>query len=213
MAFVMNTILAHLRRSFAAIETQVRARFGQDLALTDRVKMLITAAAGVIVLSGLFGLHHLVSEMSAKYTLTQSNLMRLRAQITTDVWPARREQSRILEALLEGRFWTAQTPGLADAGFERWIRDHLARYQMEPLQQLQVRRLPVTRPGVQSSDPLADLQRMSAKIILPFNGDGLTDFLKDVAEGDKTIIVDHMNVRAGRNARIEIDVSAFYRAH
>jgi len=208
----MKTLLADLRRSFAPIEAQLRARFGNDLVLTERVKILILAAAGVLLLSGLFGLHHIVSEMAAKYASTQSNLMRLRAQISTDVWPQRREQSRILKSLLEVRFWTAQTPGLADAGFERWLRDHLARYQMEPLQQIQVRRLAVTRPGAPGSEPLADVQRMSAKVLLAFNGDGLIDFLKDAAEGEKTIIVDHMNVRAGRNARVEVDISAFYRA-
>lgn len=206
------TAIVQLRRHLADLERQFRARFGQDMVLTDRVKMLLTVAAGVIVVAALFGLHRYVGGLHDQYTRTQSNLMRLQAQVTTDVWPARKEQSQILKALLEERFWTAQTPGLADAGFERWLRDHLARYNMEPLQQIQVRRIPVSRPGAPGFDSLADLQRMTAKILLPFNGDGLTDFLKDVAEAEKTIIVEHMNVRAGRNARIEIDVSAFYRA-
>ena len=208
----MNTILAQLRRHLAALEQQFRARFGNDLVLTDRIKILITVAAGVLIISALFGLHRYVDGIHERYTRTQTSLVRLRAQVTTDVWPARKQQSQILKALLEDRFWSAPTPGLADAGFERWLRDHLGRYQMEPLQQIQVRRIPASRPGAPGFESLADLQRMTAKILLPFNGDGLTDFLKDVAEAEKTIIVDHMNVRAGRNARIEIDISAFYRA-
>jgi hypothetical protein len=36
--------------------------------------------------------------------------------------------------------------------------------------------------------------------------------LADVAEGDKAVVVDRLVVRAGRNARIEVDVSAFYRS-
>ncbi len=209
----MNAILAPLRRLLAQLELQLRTRFGNDLGLTDRVKMLITLAVGVIILSGLFGLHQIVSGMAAKYASTQTNLVRLKAQVTTDVWPARKEQSRFLKSLMEDRLWSAQTPGLADAGFERWLRDHLTRYQLEPLQQIQVRRIPLTRPGAPTTDSLSSLQRMTAKILLPFNGDALAGFLKDIAEGEKTIIVEHMNVRAGRNARIEIDVSAFYRSH
>ncbi len=208
----MNAFLAQIRRHLAPLEQQFRARFGQDMVLTDRVKILVTVAAGVLIVAALFGLHRYVGGIQNKYTSAQTNLTRLQAQITTDVWPGRKEQSQILRALLEDRFWTAQTPGLADAGFERWLRDHLARYQMVPLQQIQVRRVPASRPGAPGFESLADLQRMSAKILLPFNGDGLTDFLRDVAESEKTIIVDHMNVRAGRNARIEIDISAFYRA-
>ncbi len=208
----MSMLLAQLRRHLAILEQQFRARFGQDPVLTDRVKMLITVAAGAVIIAALFGLHQYVGGIHDRYSLTQSNLARLRAQITTDVWPGRKEQSQILKALLDDRFWSAQTPGLADAGFERWLRDHLSRYQMVPLQQIQVRRIPASRPGAPEYEALADLQRMTAKILLPFNGDGLTEFLKDVAESEKTIIVDHMNVRAGRNARIEIDISAFYRA-
>lgn len=208
----MSELLLQLRRHLAALEQQFRARFGHDTVVTDRVKILVSVAAGVLIIAALFGLHRYVDGIHEKYARTQSNLARLQAQITTDVWPGRKQQSQILKALLEDRFWTAQTPGLADAGFERWLRDHLGRYKMEPLQQIQVRRIPVSRPGSPGFESLADLQRMTAKVLLPFNGDGLTDFLKDVAEAEKTIIVDHMNVRAGRNARIEIDISAFYRA-
>ncbi len=53
---------------------------------------------------------------------------------------------------------------------------------------------------------------MTAKLILPFDASGLVQFLADIADADKAVVVDRMIVRSGRNARIEVDVSAFYRS-
>src|SRR5690606_31340362 len=97
------------------------------------------------------------------------------------------------------RLWSAQTPGLADASFERWLRDRLGPYQLDPLQPIQVRRVPVVRQSL-SNEPessLSSLQRMTAKVIAPFSPDGLPRFMAELAEADKTVLVDRISVRAG----------------
>ncbi len=53
---------------------------------------------------------------------------------------------------------------------------------------------------------------MTAKVIAPFSPDGLPRFMAELAEADKTVLVDRISVRAGRNARIDMDISTFYRA-
>jgi hypothetical protein len=138
----------------------------------------------------------------------------LQSQLSTNIWRDRRQQSQVLKSVLEERLWTAPTPGLADAGFEKWLRDHMGRYKMEPTQQIQIRRVPVSRtaaiaPGA-APDKLSEIQRMTAKIVLPFDPQGLSNFLADVAEGEKTVVIDRLTVRAGRNPRVDMDISAFY---
>ena len=64
----------------------------------------------------------------------------------------------------------------------------------------------------QSRDPLANVERMTAKIMMPFNQEGLIGFLDDIAESERVVVVDRLIVRAARNARTEIDVSTFYPA-
>jgi hypothetical protein len=54
---------------------------------------------------------------------------------------------------------------------------------------------------------------MTAKVFAPFNEDALIEFLADVAESNKDIVVDRLTVRAGRNARVEMDVSTYFRYH
>lgn len=210
----MKNAFPTLHKLLERLRTELQARYGKDLVLTDRLKMLISVVAGIVVLSALVGMHQLVSAMERDYERVQIDRARLEAQIKAGGWQDRKQQSQVLKSLLEERLWTAQTPGLADASFERWLRDRLTPHKLEPVAQIQVRRVPLvrqTQPGEQET-PLSTVQRMTAKLILPFNGPGLAQFLADVAEADKAIVVDRLIVRAGRNARIEMDVSAFYRS-
>lgn len=214
MADVMSNAFPTLQKLFNRLRAEVQSRYGKDLVLTDRLKALISVGAGLLVLSALVGMHQWVSGLERGYDRVQIDRARLDAQIKAGGWQERRQQSQVLKAQLEERLWTAQTPGLADASFERWLRDRLGPHKMEPVAQIQVRRVPLVRqaqPG-EPENALSTVQRMTAKLILPFNGPGLSQFLADIAEADKAVVVDRLIVRAGRNARIEMDVSAFYRS-
>jgi len=213
MADVMNKSFSTLHNFLDRLKADATARIGRDIALTERLKMLISGVVGILVLSALIGMHQFVGSLERDYKKAQVDLARLEAQIAAGGWQERKQQSQILKSLLEERIWTAQTPGLADASFERWLRDRLSPHKLEPISQIQVRRVPLTRnpqPGEQVT-ALSTLQRMTAKLVLPFEAAGLTQFLADIAEADRTVVVDRIIVRAGRNARVEMDVSAFYR--
>lgn len=211
----MKALLDKARRLIEDLTAQVSARFGRDVVLTDRLKLLISVASIVLVLAGVLGTRQIASNVALRHIRAQTDMARLKAQIERGGWEERKQQSQVLKALLEERLWTAQTPGLADASFERWLRDRLNQYRVEPLQQIQVRRVPVSKQnqGGGAPDVLLDLQRMTAKIILPFDAPAISGFLADLAEGEKMVTVDRMVVRTGRNARVEIDVSAFFRSH
>lgn len=208
----MKNAFPTLEKLAARLRGEYQARFG-PLVLTDRLKMLVTAAAGLVVLAALIGAHQLVSSLEEDYRRVQIDKARLEAQIQSGGWEERKQQSQILKSVLEERLWSALTPGLADAGFERWLRDRLGPHKLEPIAPIQVRRIPLLRQtqGGEES-PLSNVQRMTAKLILPFDGPNLSQFLADLADADKAVVVDRMIVRAGRNARVEMDVSAFYRS-
>ncbi len=207
-------IPAPLRKALTDLRARFMERFGKDLVMSDRLKAMVAGVAAILLLSSLLGLHQLVSALERHYVRAQTDMVRLQSQISTNVWKDRRQQSQVMKSVLEERLWTAATPGLADAGFEKWLRDHMGRYKMEPTQQIQIRRVPVSRaaapaPGA-APDKLSEIQRMTAKIVLPFDPQGLSNFLADVAEGEKTVVIDRLTVRAGRNPRVDMDISAFY---
>ena len=212
MAHVVN-IPAPLKKVFDDLHARFRERFGRDVVVSDRLKAMVAAIAFILVLSSLIGLHQLVTTLERQYTSAQTDMTRLQSQIRTNIGQERKQQSQVLKSVLEERLWTAQTPGLADAGFEKWLRDHMGKYKMEPVQQIQIRRVAVSKPlagAGAAADKLTELQRMTAKIVLPFDPQGLNGLLADIAEGEKTVVIDRLNVRAGRNPRVEMDISAFY---
>jgi hypothetical protein len=45
---------------------------------------------------------------------------------------------------------------------------------------------------------------------MQFDDTALTGILADIAESERALVIDRLIVRAGRNARIEMDVTAFY---
>lgn len=212
MADVMKNSFPTLQKLFERLQAEAHSKFG-PVVLTDRLKMLISAVAGILLVAALIALHQMVSGLQRDYQRAQVEKARLEAQIESGGWDERKQQSQVLKSLLEERLWAAQTPGLADASFERWLRDRMGPHKLEPVTPIQVRRIPLVRqtPSGEVS-PLSTVQRMTAKLILPFDGAGLAQFLADIAEADKAVVVDRMIVRAGRNARIEMDVSAFYRS-
>lgn len=206
-------IPAPLKKAFDDLRARFMERFGRDLVMSDRLKVMIAAVAVILLLSSLIGLHQLVTSLERQYVRVQTDMTRLQSQIRTNIWQERKQQSQVLKSVLEERLWTAQTPGLADAGFEKWLRDRMGRYKMEPIQQIQIRRVAVSRAPAAAgagTDKLAGLQRMTAKIVMPFDPQGLNGFLADIAEGEKTVVIDRLTVRAGRNPRIDLDISAFY---
>ncbi len=208
----MSELLENLKELTADARGRFSARFGSELLVSDRVKVLIAAAGIVLFLFTLFAMHQGVTSLERRYVKAETDSVRLRKQIETNLWQQRKQESQVLKAVLVERMWTAQTPGLAQANFERWLHERLARYRIEPQQPIQIRLVGSSRqvPGGGAKDPLSDVQRMSTKIVLPFDQQALASFLADLAESDKAVVVDHLNVRSGRNARVDIDVSAFY---
>ena len=200
-----------LRQRADEIRGQFLNRFGKDLVVTDRLKMLVVGAGTVLVLSALLGLNSFVDGLSAQYTRSQIEFERLKEQIESSSWEERQDQSQVLKSVLQDKLWTAQTPGLAEAEFERWLRSHLSQHRMEP-RQLQIRRIPISTKTSATEDPLADVQKMTVKILMPFNQSGLVGFLEDISISNKTVVVERLIARSGRNPRIEMDVSAFYRS-
>lgn len=203
LAELLNPLLARFR-------TEVADRFAAELAGSDRAKALVATVGLVLLVSVVIALASTADRLAREYRASAVAYGRLQAQANATAWSERRTQSQALKLALEERFWIANTPGLAEAGFERWLREHLARYKVEP-QTIQVRRVAVaTGNDAVGNRSLAGMERMTAKVLMQFDDTALTGILADIAESERALVIDRLIVRAGRNARIEMDVTAFY---
>jgi hypothetical protein len=210
----MSSMIDTLRLRAHEMRDEFLSRYARDLVITDRLKFLLAGTFVIIVLSALLGLSSFVDNLEDNYTTSQTDLERIEEQTESISWEERENQSHVLKTVLQDKLWAAQTTGLAEAGFERWLRSSLSRHKMQP-RQLQITRVPiVSQAGANATDnPLAGVQKMTVKILLPFDQAGLMGFLRDISTSDKTIVTERLIARSGRNPRIEIDVSAFYHFH
>jgi len=188
-----------------------RRHVSQEMVSNERLIMITGAAIVLVILSLLYSMWSLTSGKSAELRSSKAALARLQAEVTEDTWPSRLEATQALKTQLGVRLWEAPTPGLAQAGFETWLRQRFGKSAAQ-LQQIQITRSPAVGRDGQSTPTLATLERMTAKVIAPFDQATMTQVLADAAQSDKLVIVDRLIVRAGANARVEMDISTFIRA-
>ena len=217
----MKKIIDTLLRLTADLRAQVEARIGGKLVLTERAKIGIVTGGALVILMVWLGLSSWVGHVEHQHGDVRVNLARLKAQVESGAWSERKSESHVLKSVLEDRSVGRQeTPGLAEAGFERWIRSHLANSRIEP-QQIQIRRVPLVQStdaksaADTSGDPLAGVQRMTAKMFSCRSSEtALLALLADIAESNKIMTVDRLYwFMRGCNARVEMDVSTFFRYH
>lgn len=186
-----------------------RAWLESQLEQTERLRPLLAVTALVLF----FGL--LISAIAASSNgvrslhAAQTELAKLQQQLKDGSWAERKQQSETLRFNLLDRFWTAETAGLAEASLERWLRERIEKLGVRP-DTIRVQRSALSsNPESAKKSPLGSAQRMTAKIIMPFEPEALMQLLNAAATNDKILIVDRLLIRGGRNALIEMDVSTF----
>lgn len=187
----------------------LRKHVSQEMMSNERLIAMVGAAGGLFLLIALFGFWSLTQGMADRLTTSKTNLARLQAEVTGDAWPKRVETTQGLKTQLTVRLWDAPTPGLAEASFETWLRQHFGRYGATP-QQILITRSPATGRDGNPIPSLTGLQRMTAKVMVPFDQTTL-QVLADAAEAPQLLIVDRLILRSGINSRMEMDISAFIR--
>ena len=188
------------------------SRVNLELPEPGRIRWMLVALSAAVWLSVVLALSGKIEAVSSRRQSISADIARFSALSRDDAWNARAQQARALKVLLEGRLWTAATPGLAEAGFESWLRDAMQRRGFD-VQQIQIARVPMTTDANPNASPnaLAGLERMSAKVISSFKSRGLMEVAADISENDKILMIDRLIVRTGRNARMEMDVSTIFR--
>ncbi len=190
--------------------TYLRKHVSQETMSNERLIVMAGAAAGLFLMIMFIGFWSLNQSMAKKVTTSKTNLARLQAEVTGDAWPKRVETTQGLKTQLTVRLWDAPTPGLAQASFETWLNQSFGRYGAKP-QQILITRSPAVGRDGNPTPTLAGLQRMTAKVLAPFDQTAL-QVLADAAEYQKILVVDRLILRSGINSRMEMDISTFIRA-
>jgi len=190
---------------------QARERLESEFASNMRLRWLAAAGVTVLYFGLILVLWNNVADVRNQLTLKQERLARLENQTSETRWPERSNAAQVFASELERKLWPGQTPGLAEADFEQWIRDQLRNSGVE-VRQVQLTRSPVQEDRAEVERPaLAQVQRIRAKVVAPLNEPALIRLLATAANSPSWILVDQLIIRGGRNERFEIDLTVFYR--
>ncbi len=195
--------------SFRGAVNNARDWLDKQLLQVERLRPMIAAASVIVFLALLTLTIGLARQQGKDLTAAQTSLARLKQQINEGSWADRKRESETLRFQLYQRFWTAETAGLAEASLERWLRERIEKLGVRP-DTIRIQRAAVTAASDTSANgPLAGVQRMTAKVIMPFEPEALIDVLSAAASFEKILVVDRLMIRGGRNALIEMDISTF----
>jgi hypothetical protein len=191
--------------------SQSSDRVSQEIAGNERLRWLLCLSGLTLYCALVIYLSGLSDSAQRSLQLSQSQLARVTLQTEDTQWPERAAEARKLVVGLETRLWPGDTPGLAEAGFERWIRRTFEEYGAQ-VRQVQLTRGPALEDrGDFTATNLSSIQRIRAKVVSPLNEPALVNFLNDSANQKAWVIVEQLIVRPGRNARLEIDLATLYK--
>lgn len=195
----------HIGSAISSARTWIEGQLSE----AERLRPMLAAAAVVLFFGLLIAGFGVVSAKVQSLRTAQTELARLKQQMKDGSWAQRKQESETLRFQLKERFWTAETAGLAEAGFERWLRDRIEKQDVRP-DNIRIQRSAVLSSSDNTaSAPLSGVQRMTAKVVMPFEPEALMQVLREAATNDKIMVVDRLLIRSGRNALIEIDISTF----
>jgi hypothetical protein len=183
-----------------------RAWLEAQASQAERLRPMLAIAAIVLFFGFLAVVVGWVSDSVNNVKAAQAELSSLTQQLKEGSWPQRKQQSETLKFQLNERLWTAETAGLAEASMERWLRERIEKSNVRA-DSIRVQRAALQ--GSADGGLLNGAQRMTAKIVMPFEPESLLQILREIASNDKILIVDRLLVRSGRNPLIEMDVSTF----
>jgi hypothetical protein len=170
---------------------------------------MLAAGAVAIFIAMIFIAASAASTKAQQLRNAQADLSRLQQQLKDGSWNERRQESQTIKFQLRDRFWTAETAGLAEASLERWLRDRVESLGVRA-DSIRVQRSAVTSGNSGTTKgSLAGVQRMTAKLVMPFEPEAVYEVLKGAAANEKILVVERLLLRSGRNALVEMDVSTF----
>lgn len=204
------TLSVTLPEPLKVFVAEARERLDRELDNNDRIKWLFLLGVFVLYVSLVLYLVDQASTAETKYLQTQARISQLESQINDESWAERALEAEALSETLRSKFWQGDTPGLAEAGFERWIRQTMEQHGVT-VRQVQLTRNPLIDEQVDSgTSELSSVQKIRAKTIGSLNETGLIRFLNDAASHDSWIIIEQFVGRGGVSDRFEMDIATFY---
>lgn len=174
-----------------------------EAATNWRAGIGLIAIGALIGIYGLVALHRATASQIVAYKQKYTQLERIVAIAQEHEWPQRAEDSAKLRRALEGRLWTAESEGIAQADLQGWISGVGHEIGM-PMFDI---RVVSTRP----KDLPPDLSQITATITAQPSEATVVALLEHIAQAPHLTVVSRLHVRQQPGPLLELVLIGYSR--
>jgi len=178
---------------------------GRMLEANPRLRWLLSAILGLLLLYGLLELRDQVVRLDQKYAQQARRLAATRRLAGEEFWIQRAQEAGEKVAAMEARLWRAETPGLAEARLADWVKSLL--------QSAGATRIRVEANLVPPSDASAlpeGVREVRAEVHFRHTPSVLLEVLRRVAEQQRMLSVDKLWLRDRPFPQAEVSIRAWF---
>lgn len=189
--------------------------FINQLRDTPRLRWGIALIVGTFGLYGILLLREALQEEDQQYRVAAQSISRLSAQLAQPEWVSRVVPAKTMAVQREAKLWQAPTPGLAQAAFQDWLNAAMVKagvthpqITVTVIDEAAVN-APNQSEGSDTTTP-ADLWKIKAKLGFDFSAATLMNFLDQIENNDKQIIVGAFNARKEPMPHVEMELYGYF---
>ena len=186
-----------------------------ELRNNPRLRWGMWLIVGIFWLYAVILLSETLQEQQERYRTTAQAVSRLRAQLAQPEWVSRAESAKTMAVQLEGRLWQAPTSGLAQAAFQDWLNAALAKagavhpvITVTVIDEIDTAQINPAQDTGTTTPP--DLWKITAKLGFGFDAATLLDFLDQIENNDREIVVNSITVRKEPSGHVEMELNAYF---
>lgn len=167
-----------------------------------RLRLAVFVAAGIVVLYLVLVMQDWRASLEAEYAERTEHLYKMKALAGQEEWLARTETAREVRAALEAEVPEAETPGLAQARVQGWIRD-VASALGEDI------RVETLEPTLVDGQP--GIWRVPVEISGQLDQDIYLELLRRIESRSTLTVIEEAVVRNRANPTFSLSIVSYFR--
>ncbi len=186
-----------MSKTFSSLSTELR----KNTRLRAGLWLIVAISISYVVLL----LNDYQVKLQQEHQSASTRLNQLQTITSQTQWLERAAQAQALRSQLQVKFWQANTQGLAQATFQKWLDTEMKRAKMIKKAYLRIK-------SVLEMPNDTNAWKVTARIDAPFTQRSLNRLLFAIAQHPLFIVTERLEIRHSRTPRFTLIVSAYFKA-
>jgi len=186
-----------MSKTFSSLSTELR----KNTRLRAGLWLIVAISISYLVLL----LNDYQVKLQQEHQSASTRLNQLQTITSQTQWLERAAQAQALRSQLQVKFWQANTQGLAQATFQKWLDTEMKRAKLIKKAYLRIK-------SVLEMPNDTNAWKVTARIDAPFTQRSLNRLLFAIAQHPLFIVTERLEIRHSRTPRFTLIVSAYFKA-